>query len=133
MISGSAGDLPRVRRLLMAIYHPWNCYLVLLDLKSERRDFAEFLQEEKVFKDFDNVRLVEGVGPVSSKGPTEVAALLQGIAILLREFKDWNWFINLSASDYPLLPQDGTFPLLDSYYVSNIYYHNWISYLLLYG
>ncbi|KAF3331641.1 xylosyltransferase 1-like protein [Carex littledalei] len=106
MISGSSGDLPRVKRLLMAIYHPWNCYLVRLDLESERRDFAEFLRKEKVIKDFDNVRLVEGAGPVSSKGPSEVASMLQGIAILLREFKDWNWFINLSASDYPLLSQD---------------------------
>ncbi|KAJ4754036.1 hypothetical protein LUZ62_088441 [Rhynchospora pubera] len=106
LISGSSGDLARVRRLLMAIYHPWNCYLVRLDLESERRTFAEFLQGEKVIKYFGNVRLVEGVGPVSSKGPTEIAAMLQGIAILLREFKDWNWFVNLSASDYPLLPQD---------------------------
>ena len=96
----------------MAIYHPWNCYLVRVDLENERIDFAEFLQKEKVIKDFDNVRLVEGVEPVSSKGPSEVAAMLQGIAILLREFKDWNWFINLSASDYPLLSQDGTFPPL---------------------
>jgi beta-glucuronosyltransferase len=94
----------------MAIYHPWNCYLVRLDLESERRDFVDFLYEDKVLNDFDSVRLLEGVGPVSSKGPTEVAVL--GIAILLREFKDWNWFINLSASDYPLLPQDGTCPLL---------------------
>lgn len=104
----------------MAIYHPWNCYLVRLDLENERRDFAEFLQEEKVIKDFDNVRLVEGVGPVSNKGPTEVAALLQGIAILLKEFQ-WNWFINLSASDYPLLPQDGIFPLLGFYCASNLF------------
>lgn len=121
MISGSSGDLPRVKRLLMAIYHPWNCYLVRLDLESERRDFAEFLQKERVIKDFDNVRLVEGAGPVSSKGPSEVAAMLQGIAILLREFKDWNWFINLSASDYPLLSQDGTFPPLDCYYASYLF------------
>ncbi|KAJ3682734.1 hypothetical protein LUZ60_012961 [Juncus effusus] len=106
MISGGSGDLLRVKRLLMAVYHPWNCYLIRLDLERERNEFMEFVESERVIRDFGNVRLVSGAKPVSAKGPTEVAAMLQGIAILLREFKDWNWFINLSASDYPLMSQD---------------------------
>ena len=35
-----------------------------------------------------------------------VANTLHAAAILLRESSDWDWFINLSASDYPLVTQD---------------------------
>jgi len=45
-------------------------------------------------------------GAVSRRGPTELAATLHAAAVLLREFEGWSWFINLSASDYPLMPQD---------------------------
>jgi hypothetical protein len=38
-----------------------------------------------------------------------VANTLHAAAILLREGGDWDWFINLSASDYPLVTQDGKF------------------------
>lgn len=38
-----------------------------------------------------------------------VANTLHAAAILLREGGDWDWFINLSASDYPLVTQDGEF------------------------
>jgi len=36
-----------------------------------------------------------------------IACTLQAIAILLKESSEWDWFINLSASDYPLVTQDG--------------------------
>jgi hypothetical protein len=36
-----------------------------------------------------------------------VANTLHAAAILLRDGGDWDWFINLSASDYPLVSQDG--------------------------
>jgi protein xylosyltransferase len=36
-----------------------------------------------------------------------IAATLHGAAILLRQSENWDWFINLSASDYPLITQDG--------------------------
>lgn len=38
-----------------------------------------------------------------------VANTLHAAAILLREGGDWDWFINLSATDYPLVTQDGEF------------------------
>ncbi|KAF2282372.1 hypothetical protein GH714_043834 [Hevea brasiliensis] len=37
-----------------------------------------------------------------------VSNTLHAAAILLRDGGDWDWFINLSASDYPLLTQDGS-------------------------
>lgn len=44
---------------------------------------------------------------VTCRGPTTVANTLHSAAILLRDSGDWDWFINLSASDYPLVTQDG--------------------------
>lgn len=35
-----------------------------------------------------------------------VATTLHAAAIALMESDDWDWFINLSASDYPLVTQD---------------------------
>ncbi|XP_072976464.1 beta-glucuronosyltransferase GlcAT14A-like [Typha angustifolia] len=109
MISGGAGDGARVRRLLLAIYHPWNFYLLHLDFaasSAEAADLAEFVREEAVFREFGNVRVVERSNPVSNRGPTMIACTLHGVAILLKEFEGWSWFINLSASDYPLMSQD---------------------------
>jgi hypothetical protein len=36
-----------------------------------------------------------------------IATTLHGAAIMLKRSKEWDWFINLSASDYPLVTQDG--------------------------
>ncbi|KAI9093369.1 hypothetical protein K1719_027383 [Acacia pycnantha] len=43
---------------------------------------------------------------VTYRGPTMVSNTLHACAILLKRNKDWDWFINLSASDYPLVTQD---------------------------
>lgn len=42
---------------------------------------------------------------VTEKGPTMLDSTLHGVVILMK--KDWDWFINLSSSYYPLMPQDG--------------------------
>ncbi|KAF3587878.1 hypothetical protein F2Q69_00031545 [Brassica cretica] len=39
-------------------------------------------------------------------GPTMVANTLHACAVLLKRSANWDWFINLSASDYPLVTQD---------------------------
>jgi len=52
------------------------------------------------------VRVMSQSNLVTYKGPTMIACTLQAIAILLRESSEWDWFINLSASDYPLVTQD---------------------------
>ncbi|KAL6553455.1 Beta-glucuronosyltransferase GlcAT14A [Orobanche gracilis] len=46
---------------------------------------------------------------VTYRGPTMVSNTLHACAFLLKRYKDWDWFINLSASDYPLVTQDGEF------------------------
>jgi beta-glucuronosyltransferase len=72
-------------------------------------DLDEFLRDERLVRNYGNVMVVERGCHMSDGGPTEVACMLHAVAILLREFKGWNWFLNLDVSDYPLMPQDGKF------------------------
>ncbi|KAH7667835.1 Glycosyl transferase family 14 protein [Dioscorea alata] len=109
LIYGSSGDGVRLARLLRAVYHPWNYYLLSLDAAAavdERVDLAKFVASDAVFEKFGNVRVAGDADEVTRKGPTMIASTLHAVAILLRECKDWSWFINLSAGDYPLMPQD---------------------------
>ncbi|KAJ4971794.1 hypothetical protein NE237_004893 [Protea cynaroides] len=108
-ISGSEGDGPRILRLLHAVYHPRNQYLLHLDLRApqrQRETLAVSVQSVQVFVAADNVNVVGEADSVSYEGSTPIASLLHGAAILLRFSKHWDWFVNLGASDYPLIPQD---------------------------
>lgn len=58
-----------------------------------------------MIKRVGNVMVVGSSDLVTQKGPTEVASMLHAIALLLKR-SEWDWFINLGASDYPLMPQD---------------------------
>ncbi|KAG6481128.1 beta-glucuronosyltransferase GlcAT14A-like [Zingiber officinale] len=108
-ISGTGGDAQKILRLLKAVYHPRNHYLLHLDASSddlERKDLARSIGSERLFRSFGNVDVVGQRYPVDQTGPSAVAATLHGAAILLRLNTDWDWFITLSAVDYPLLTQD---------------------------
>ncbi|KAL3358033.1 hypothetical protein AABB24_015261 [Solanum stoloniferum] len=109
LISGTKNDGVKMKRLLQAVYHPRNYYLLHLDLESldsERLELAKYVKSEFVFRDFGNVKVVGKSDLVTYKGPTMLASMLHSIAILLKLPKSWDWFINLSASDYPLMTQD---------------------------
>ncbi|PIN03778.1 Branching enzyme [Handroanthus impetiginosus] len=109
LISGSRGDLEKLWRTLHALYHPWNYYVVHLDLESpveERLKLASWVEEHPLFQNVGNVFVNKKSNMVTYKGPTMVANTLHACAILLKRYKDWDWFINLSASDYPLVTQD---------------------------
>lgn len=102
-ITGSRGDGARLDRLTRAVYHPRNYYLLHLDLEASDAERLDLAKNVKVLK---NVMVVGKANLVTSKGPTMIACMLHAIALLLKQGKDWHWFINLSASDYPLMPQD---------------------------
>eukprot|EP01018_Ginkgo_biloba_P020444 Gb_10584 [translate_table: standard] len=109
LISGTKGDSQRMRRTLQALYHPRNHYLLHLDLEApprERLDLAKFVKLEATFVEANNVHVVGKANLVTYKGPTMIACTLHAVAILLKQSKEWDWFINLSASDYPLVTQD---------------------------
>lgn len=110
LISGSRGDLEKIWRTLSALYHPWNFYMIHLDLEAPARDRMELayrVANNSIFSKAGNVRVVSKANLVTYRGPTMIANTLHACAMLLKERKNWDWFINLSASDYPLVTQDG--------------------------
>ncbi|KAK7411201.1 hypothetical protein VNO78_02633 [Psophocarpus tetragonolobus] len=117
LISGSMGDVDSIKRTLKVLYHPWNYYAVHLDLEAsvrERLELADFVKNEAWFVRFGNVKMVVKANLVTYRGPTMVANTLHAAAILLNQAPDWDWFINLSASDYPLVTQDDLLLTLSS-------------------
>ncbi|OVA13902.1 Glycosyl transferase [Macleaya cordata] len=109
LISGTKGDSQRMRRTLQAVYHPRNQYILHLDLEApprERIDLTVSIKVDPTFREVENVRVMAQSNLVTYRGPTMIACTLQAVAVLLKEGADWDWFINLSASDYPLVTQD---------------------------
>ncbi|KAL2496359.1 Core-2/I-branching beta-1 [Forsythia ovata] len=109
LISGSRGDLDKLWRTLHSLYHPWNYYVVHLDLESpveERQELSYRVETDPTFAKVGNVYVNTKANMVTYRGPTMVSNTLHACAILLKKHKDWDWFINLSASDYPLVTQD---------------------------
>ncbi|KAG5535038.1 hypothetical protein RHGRI_022973 [Rhododendron griersonianum] len=112
LVSGSVGDGPMLKRTLLALYHPSNRYVVHLDAESppqERLDLESFVKNNILFGKFSNVVMIKKPNLVTYRGPTMVANTLHAAAVLLRAGGEWDWFINLSAKDYPLVTQDGGF------------------------
>lgn len=112
LISGSAGDASALRRVLLALYHPRNRYILHLDAEapdSDRSNLAADLASHPAIAAAANVRVVERANLVTYRGPTMVANTLHAAAAFLwgDGASHWDWFINLSASDYPLVTQDG--------------------------
>ncbi|KAF5194839.1 Beta-glucuronosyltransferase [Thalictrum thalictroides] len=109
LVSGSKGDLEKLWRTLHALYHPLNQYVVHLDLESsvdERLELESRIAKHPIFTEIKNVYMISKANMVTYRGPTMVANTLHACAILLKQSKEWDWFINLSASDYPLVTQD---------------------------
>lgn len=117
-ISGGRGDARRMLRLLLAVYHPRNCYLLHLSADTpawERADLATSVRLSiPAIRAFGNVHLVGKPNPMSYMGSSMLAATLHAAAVLLRLDGDWDWFVTLSAADYPLVTQDGTWALLQN-------------------
>ncbi|KAH7290751.1 hypothetical protein KP509_30G061900 [Ceratopteris richardii] len=109
LISGAKGHVNRMKRLLQAVYHPRNHYLLHLDLEAsskERAELVNFVKQFCAYKRDGNVHVVEKANLITYKGASMIANTLHGAAILLKYSKHWDWFINLSATDYPLVTQD---------------------------
>lgn len=109
-ISGSRNDSGRIIRLLLSIYHPRNQYLLHLDRSTpqkERDYLALKIQSFEVIWAAQNVNVIGKSDFVDPKGCSSISNTLHAAAILLKINKDWDWFINLSAADYPLVTQDG--------------------------
>ncbi|CAI9773555.1 unnamed protein product [Fraxinus pennsylvanica] len=105
----SKGEGKRILRLLKAVYHPRNQYLLHLDSSSSDQEMMELalsVHSEKVFRAFGNVNVVGKSNPVNLMGASALAAMLHASALLLKLCTTWDWFITLSTADYPLFTQD---------------------------
>lgn len=109
-ISGGRGHSEQMFRLLLAVYHPRNRYLLHMGAdgsEEERTKLGLLVESVPAIRAFGNVDLVGKPDPVTYMGSTNTAAVLRGAAILLKMDSGWDWFITLSALDYPLITQDG--------------------------
>lgn len=125
-ITGGAGEGDWISRLLFAAYHPRNHYLIHLDLtasQSERASLALTLQSVPIFRAANNVNVIGNADFAYSKGSSAISSTLHGAAILLRLSPNWDWFINLSAGDYPLVTQDGIFLYFCWHYLLSIFFY----------
>lgn len=108
-IYGGAGDKERILRLLLAVYHPRNRYLLHLSLEASKGDrewLAASVMSVPAIRAFENVDIIGKPIWSTHMGSTTIAAVLRAAAILLKLDSGWDWFITLSAADYPLLTQD---------------------------
>ncbi|XP_031260990.1 beta-glucuronosyltransferase GlcAT14A [Pistacia vera] len=108
-ISGGRGDKDRIFRLTLAIYHPRNRYLLHLGADAsdeERLRLVAAVKSVPAIRSFGNVDVVGKPDRVTYMGSSNLAAILRAVAVLLKVDKGWNWFVYLSAADYPLVTQD---------------------------
>ncbi|KAK6922227.1 Glycosyl transferase, family 14 [Dillenia turbinata] len=108
-IYGSNGDAGRIFRLLLAVYHPRNRYLLHLGTEAsmvDRNWLVSAVKSVPAIRAFGNVDVIGKPDPMTPMGSSNIAALLRAAAILLKVDSGWDWFITLSATDYPLITQD---------------------------
>ncbi|KAG4925053.1 hypothetical protein JHK87_050593 [Glycine soja] len=75
-------------------------------VQAEHRVVAEFVASDSIFGQVGNVWVLGKLNLVTYRGPTMLGTTLHAMAMLLRTCQ-WDWFINISVSDYPLVTQDG--------------------------
>lgn len=92
------------------MYHPRNVYLLHINAggsDDERRKLSGLVRSVSVMRAFGNVEVIGKADANTYMGASNIAAILRGGAILLKMDKGWDWFVTLSALDYPLISQDG--------------------------
>lgn len=104
-IQVSDSSLPMLPRLLSRLYHPHNVYAIHCDRKIATHRVLKAMSELKRDGRYDNVHFMERES-VTYRGVTMILNNVAAIHFLLDKSRDWAYFINLSASDYPLVAPD---------------------------
>nr|CAB3463950.1 unnamed protein product [Digitaria exilis] len=112
LLTGARGDGRRLLRLLLAVYHPRNRYVLHLSADApddeRKRLAAGVVAAAPAVAAFDNVVVVGEPTAGTPVGSSGLAGTLRAAAVLLRLHPDWDWFLTLNAADYPLVTQDGS-------------------------
>ncbi|KAK7273784.1 hypothetical protein RIF29_14847 [Crotalaria pallida] len=108
-ITGGNRDKNRIFRLLLAIYHPRNRYLLHLGMDAsdeERQWLSAAVMSVPAIRAFGNADVVGKADYVTQLGSSNIAITLRAAAIMMKLDSGWNWFVTLSPRDYPLITQD---------------------------
>ncbi|RLN30886.1 hypothetical protein C2845_PM05G13100 [Panicum miliaceum] len=118
LLIGARGDGRRLLRLLLAVYHPRNRYVLHLSADApddERQSLAAgVVAAAPAVGAFENVAVVGNPTAGTPVGSSGLAGTLRAAAVLLRLHPDWDWFLTLNAADYPLVTQDDLIHVLSS-------------------
>ncbi|XP_077243956.1 beta-glucuronosyltransferase GlcAT14A-like [Tasmannia lanceolata] len=111
-IYGGRGHKDRILRLLLAVYHPRNRYLLHLGSdasNNERYELASLVRAVPAIHAFENVDVEGKADALTYMGSSILGATLHAAAVLMKLDGGWDWFVTLSAMDYPLVTQDDLF------------------------
>ncbi|MEW4372672.1 beta-1,6-N-acetylglucosaminyltransferase [Paenibacillus kandeliae] len=99
----------QLQRLLQAIYSPQHLYVIHVDSKADAylHDMVSFFAEHN-----DNIKLLTSRS-VRWAAWSQVQLELDAIRELLHMDQDWDYYINLSGQDFPLVKQEQLEQLLE--------------------
>lgn len=109
----SESTLALLPRLLQSVYHPDNTYIIHFDKKVPefQRTHASVALFKKKSKYAANVHVMDSE-VVTYRGISMVLNILSAMQAALDHSDDWDYFINISGSDYPLVSADNQRRLL---------------------
>lgn len=101
-IQSYSKSLPLLPSLLQVIWHPDNIYVIHLDAKTPSSEFAQ-INRLIAFQNYSSNVILMPSEHVSYLGITTVLNTLNGISAAQNASDQWDYFINISGSDYPLV------------------------------
>ncbi len=107
----SNDNAAKAPRLLRSIHHSRNLYALHTDTNCDPELVRELHELVQASPSYRNVRFMVPTS-VTYCGITNVLNTIDAMAFLLAWDDRWTYFINMSGSDYPLLPQEDIISLL---------------------
>lgn len=98
----SDNNIPFLPRLLSTLWHPKNIYLIHFDIKIPLHKTSSFRESIRKIAKFSNVHFMVPE-QITYMGVSMLLNTLSSIEQLLSISKEWDYFINISGSDYPLV------------------------------
>eukprot|EP01025_Chloroclados_australasicus_P013125 TRINITY_DN1623_c0_g1_i1.p2 TRINITY_DN1623_c0_g1~~TRINITY_DN1623_c0_g1_i1.p2 ORF type:complete len:441 (+),score=25.75 TRINITY_DN1623_c0_g1_i1:62-1384(+) len=114
-------------RLIKRILDKQNFYALHFDAKIKDEEIEPvFPQLVQLNSSYGNIRFIPRQ-QISYAGITLVHAELTAMAFMLENFSEWDYFINLSPSDYPLLTQSAIRAVLSQAPKGVSFISNWVA------
>ncbi|XP_077526225.1 xylosyltransferase oxt isoform X1 [Haemaphysalis longicornis] len=98
LLSVNGRAVRQVLRLLQLLYHERHVFYIHVDARQEHMYRSLLSLESR----YSNVRVARDRLATIWGGSSLLEMLLQGMAYLLREHPGWDYFVNLSETDYPI-------------------------------